>query len=106
MKIDYGLSLIFIGYLIRKLLRIYVVRKIKGRKMTPMTEAFDTKVLSERLAAKGLPVLETAVKESVEVTLTWIEESLVLTPSKVDDVGIPIIEGLKPFVMAQLDKIS
>lgn len=71
-----------------------------------MDKAFDAKDLAARLKARGLDIAEELVKVAVEETLTWIEESVALTETKVDDIAAPVIEGMKPWVMKQIDQID
>lgn len=71
-----------------------------------MENPFDTKVLAERLKAKGLGIAEDLVVVVEKETLAWIKESLKLTEGKLDDLLIPLIEVLEPMIDKQIDKIS
>jgi len=71
-----------------------------------MEKPFDLKALVEKMKGHGLELGEDAAKLVVESTLDWVAESVVLTPNKADDFALVIIPAVKPFVMAQLDKID
>ena len=71
-----------------------------------MEKAFDLKDLVGKLTAQGLPLAEEAAKLVVSSVLDWVQESVVISENKYDDFAIPVISAVKPFVMAQLDKID
>lgn len=71
-----------------------------------MTKPFDTEALVLMLKEQGLPVVEEMAIKIEEVILTWIEESVKLSESKLDDLAIPIIQVLKPLIDAQIAKID
>jgi hypothetical protein len=71
-----------------------------------MEKAFDLKDLVGKLKDGGLDVAEEGAKHVVESVLNWVGESVVLTPNKVDDFALVVIPAVKPYVMAQLDKID
>ena len=71
-----------------------------------METAFDIKALAEKLKSKGLDVAEDGVKILEESLVEWINESVVLTPSKIDDIAIPVLMALKPLLDLQIDKID
>ncbi len=71
-----------------------------------MESAFDLKDLAKRLTDNGLPAVEAAAKVAVEQVLNWIQESVILTPNKVDDLAAAVIPFVKPVVMAAIDKID
>lgn len=71
-----------------------------------MEKPFDLKALVEKFKAQGLDIAEDAAKLVVESTLDWVSESVVMTENKVDDFALAILPAVKPYVMAQLDKID
>jgi hypothetical protein len=71
-----------------------------------VVSAFDVKDLMAKLEEKGMPVLEVGAKVIVEAMIAWIEESVKLSDSKMDDLATPVLEALKPIIIAELDKIS
>lgn len=71
-----------------------------------MEKPFELKALVAKLKDKGLDVAEDGAKLLVESTLDWISESVLLSPSKVDDFAAVVIPAVKPFVMSALDKID
>ncbi len=73
---------------------------------TKMDKPFDIKDLEAKLKAKGMPEVEGLAKDVVGAVFDWIEESVSLTPSKVDDMAMIAMPPLKAFVMSELDKIK
>lgn len=71
-----------------------------------MEKPFEIKALVAKLKDKGLDVAEEGAKLIVESTLDWVQESVLLSPNKVDDFAAVIIPAVKPFVMKALDKID
>ena len=71
-----------------------------------MEKAFDLNDLVVKLKANGLPVVEATAKVVVEQVLGWVQESVVLSPNKYDDFALAILPMVKPFVMAEIDKID
>jgi len=71
-----------------------------------MEKAFDLKDLVEKLKGQGLDIAEDAAKLVVASVFDWVSESVVLTPNKADDFALVVLPAVKPFVMAQLDKID
>lgn len=71
-----------------------------------MEKAFDVKDLVLKLKEQGLPLAEEAARLVVSSVLDWVQESVVLTENKYDDFAVPVIMAVKPFVMAQIDKID
>lgn len=71
-----------------------------------METAFDIKALAEKLKSKGLDVAEDGVKILEESLVEWINESVLITPSKIDDIAIPVLMALKPLLDQQIDKID
>lgn len=71
-----------------------------------MEKAFAISDLVARFKAKGLDLAEETAKLVVGETLDWIQDSVVLTETKIDDLAAPAIAAVKPFVMSQIDKID
>lgn len=71
-----------------------------------MGKAFDLKNLLERLKAKGLTAAEQALKIVAGETLDWASESLMMSENIVLKFAGPIVAGLKPVVLKELDKLD
>lgn len=71
-----------------------------------MEKAFDPKDLVARLKAKGLDAAEDVVKIVAGETMDWAVESLVMHENQYVKFFAPVLGGLKPVVMAELDKID
>lgn len=72
-----------------------------------MTKAFDTQVLTERLKAQGLPVLEDTAEKVVIVLLDWVKESALLHENLIVKAVVPAaIDTVKPLALTQVDKID
>lgn len=63
-------------------------------------------VIKQKLKEAGLDLAEESVKDFVENTLTTLQTIFVITENKVDDSLIPLIEGVKPYILSQCDKID
>lgn len=71
-----------------------------------MDAPFDTKDLVAKLKAKGLPIVEEMAKDVEQALVAWVEESVALTPNKLDDLTIPLLMAIQPYVEAQIAKIA
>lgn len=71
-----------------------------------MEKPFETKALAERLKAKGLDIAEEFVVVLVDETLGWVSDSVTMSESKVDDLALAVIPAVKPYIMAQIDRID
>lgn len=74
-----------------------------------MEKAFDVKDLEDRLKGKGLVVVEDLAKVVVLEVLDWVKESAALEVANGKPLMalIPaVIEGVKPVIMEQVDKID
>ena len=72
-----------------------------------MEKAFDTKVLIERLKAKGLDVAEDLAEVLVTETMDWASESCAMHENVlVKAIGVPAVAMLKPLALGQVDKID
>lgn len=71
-----------------------------------MGKAFDLKVLTGKLAARGLDLAEDAAKIVIEEVLDWAADSVALTENKFDDLATPFIPQLKAAALGAADKID
>ena len=71
-----------------------------------MENAYDLKVLVDRLKENGLDLAEDAAKEIVEVVIQFIIDSAQGSDNKVDDILVGLLLSAKPWVMEQIDKID
>jgi hypothetical protein len=75
-----------------------------------MEKAYDLKELAKKLEDAGLPVLKEAGEETAKqvykAVKEWLKESAVISPNKLDDVGMPFIDQLDALVLPQIDKID
>lgn len=71
-----------------------------------MIKAWDTKDLIDRLKSKGLEAAEKVLKVVASEVIDWASESLMLSTGVVGKVAAPIIAGMKPVLLAEIDKID
>ena len=71
-----------------------------------MTKPFDLVDLEERLKSKGLVAVEGLAKIATTEVFGWLEESLMAEPNSLFKIGVPVLEALKPLVLAAEDKID
>lgn len=71
-----------------------------------MDKAFDIKDLVKKCADGGLDLSEDLAVHAVKSVLSWVEESVVITPNKIDDFALVAIPLVQPLVLKQLDKID
>lgn len=71
-----------------------------------MDKPWDLKFFVEDLKTDGLHLTEELAKVVIAKSIGFVEQSVLLTPNKVDDIAVPILEGAKPWVMSLLDKID
>lgn len=71
-----------------------------------MKEAYDFKVLGERLKAKGLIQAEEMAEDAVVVVVSWLKESAILSPNKYDDLLAAAYPLLEAQLQEQAEKIS
>ena len=71
-----------------------------------MEKAFDLKVLEDILNEKGLPVVEQFAEKVYDGVKLWIEQSVVVSETKIDDLVVPLLAVIDPIVKKQLDKID
>lgn len=67
---------------------------------------FDLKKLLERLKAKGLTAAEQVLKVVAGETIDWAAEGCMLSSNVILKFAGPIIAGLKPVVLNEIDKID
>lgn len=93
---------------LRKILWGFILGAIglKPKGVTTMVKAYDVKDLVEKLKARGLDVAEEMAVVIIEETLTWVDESAVLSENKIDDVARLGIEPLKKLALKLADKID
>ena len=68
--------------------------------------AFELNDLVEKLKAKGLPIAEDLAGEVVNAVFEWIEEEVVESENKYDDLALAILPAVKPFIFKYIDKID
>lgn len=75
--------------------------------MQQMTQAYDVKVLAERMREAGGPEAEKMAKKNLQVIFAWLQESANISPNPYDNIGIPLaISTVTPLIMPALDQIS
>jgi hypothetical protein len=62
--------------------------------------------LIERLKGKGLDLAEDAARLVVIETFGWLEEEVLASENKLDDVLIALFPIVQKFVLEQVDKID
>jgi len=71
-----------------------------------MEKSFDLKNLTERLKAKGLDIAEDAAMLLINETFAWTEESLAMHPNPYVKFALPVVQTIKPLIVAEADKID
>ncbi len=71
-----------------------------------LTKAWDVQALVAELKPFGLTLGEAAAKQILDVAFTFVEQSVVLSESKVDDFALAVIPLVKPLVLNFVDKID
>lgn len=71
-----------------------------------MKEAYQLKVLGEKLKAKGLDKAEEMAGEIYVELKAWLEEGAAKSTTPFDDMVVPFLENLDAIVMPQIDKID
>lgn len=71
-----------------------------------MQKAYELKALGDKLAAKGLPVLENTAEEVYEAVKEWFVESAKLSASPIDDMIVPFLGFVDGIVKPAIDKID
>ena len=62
--------------------------------------------LVEILKDHGLDIAEEAAKVLVEDVLNWVEQQVIASPNKYDDLVLAILPILKPKLLEAIDKID
>lgn len=71
-----------------------------------MEKAFDYKDLLAKLDKAGVPVVEDMAEILVMCTLDWVQESVVMTENKIDDMAIAFIPMVKGMIKPVIDQID
>ena len=75
-----------------------------------MSNAYNFKLLGEKLQKEGLGVLMGGVEETAKVTYKvvkeWLKESAIVSENKIDDVVMPFIDQADAIVNPLIDKID
>lgn len=69
--------------------------------------AYDTKLLVEKLKAKGLDLAEDAAVIVVDEVFAWAAEEAVKSENKIDDIIAGLLPMIKPVIISDvIDKID
>jgi hypothetical protein len=71
-----------------------------------MVQAYDIKVLGERLKEKGLVQAEVMALDVYKELKAWIVESAVISATPYDNLVVPFIDQLDALVLPEIDKID
>lgn len=73
-----------------------------------MQSPFDVSDLGLRLKVAGLPELENIASIAAQQVFSWLSDSLALEAQSnpLFAIGVPVINALKPLVMAEIAKIA
>lgn len=72
-----------------------------------MDKPFDTKDLTEKLKAQGLPLVEDLASKVFDSVSAWLKESAAIHDSAVVKALVPaLMDVVNPLVKAQIDKID
>lgn len=71
-----------------------------------MENAYDLKVLGEKLAKEGLAGGEQAAAKAYKALKEWFAESAALSKNPFDDMIVMVIPQIDAVVIPQIDKIS
>lgn len=103
-------KLIVVLVLLCKALAWKIKQNWKGKYME---KPFDIKELGARIKAKSLDVkgvaldlAEDELKVIAEETLGWVQDSVIATENRVDDLAVPVLGILKPLIMKEIDKVD
>lgn len=69
-------------------------------------QAYDVKVLVEKLKAKGLDLAEDAAKSVISETFDWLLESAKASKTPIDDIAVPFLPHLKDLALKAADKLD
>lgn len=65
---------------------------------------FDLQDLVSRLKANGVAEADALAKIAANSVIAWLEDSLNAEPSPLFKIGVPVLEALKPLILAEIDK--
>jgi hypothetical protein len=68
--------------------------------------SYEIDSLVEKLKGKGMPVAEEAAKQVAEAVFEWLEESIIASENKYDDVAIAFIPMIKEHALKEIEKIN
>lgn len=71
-----------------------------------MQKAWELKALVEELKAKGLDVAEDGAKHALEAVFVWLEKSVELSETKIDDMALVVLPKIKEYALKAADKID
>lgn len=71
-----------------------------------MELAYDTKALAEEFKANGVELGEEAAKVIVKTVMPWMKKSFELSESKVDDVLLPLMDGIYNYLLGLAENIN
>lgn len=71
-----------------------------------MEQAYDIKVLGEKLKAAGLPVIEKSAEIVLEKVIEWVKESAALSKTPYDDMAMVILPLIEEKIKKEIDKID
>lgn len=69
-------------------------------------EAYDVKLLLEKLKGQGLEIAEESAKVLLNGVFEWVEESAQKSPNPYDNMALVILPQLKKFALEAADKIN
>jgi hypothetical protein len=69
-------------------------------------KAYDLKVLTAKLKARGLDLAEEAAVIILEETTDWVTESAIISKTPFDDVAAVAMPALKKIALSEIDKID
>jgi hypothetical protein len=64
------------------------------------------KVIFEKLKARGLNIAEEAVAELTKAVFEGIQEYVVASPNKYDDLALAVIPAVQAIILKEVDKID
>lgn len=71
-----------------------------------MEKAYDTAQLVEEFKQQGVEVGEETAKILLKVLIPWLKKSFELSETKIDDVVLPLMDGINGYLMALADNIN
>jgi len=71
-----------------------------------MKKPWDKKALVAKLKENGLDIAEETVMLMIDGVFDWAEESIKLTPNKLDDLALPVLKITRTFLKKKADQID